>query len=101
MADPDGRLTPGSRVRIRVPTSPEHSVELVPDTAILSDQDKKYVLAVDDKNVVQRRDVNVGRLLDDGMRVILPGTQGESLTPNDWIVVLDCRWLGSIIRLSR
>jgi len=81
-------LIPGSRVRIRVPTSAQHSVVLVPDAAILSDQDKKYVLVVDDKNVVQRRDVNPGKLLDDGTRVILPASQGADLAPNDWIVVL-------------
>ena len=35
-----GLLTPGQRMRIRVPTSAEHSVTLIPDTAILTDQDK-------------------------------------------------------------
>ncbi len=85
--DPQGRLTPGSRVRVRIPTSAEHSVALVPDTAVLSDQDKKYLLVLDDKNVVQRRDFNPGTLLDDGMRVILPSEHGETITPDDWIVV--------------
>jgi membrane fusion protein, multidrug efflux system len=85
--DPQGRLTPGSRVRVRIPTSAEHSVALVPDTAILSDQDKKYLLVLDDKNVVQRRDINPGTLLDDGMRVILPPDHGDAITPGDWIVV--------------
>ena len=56
LPDPTGRLLPGSRVRIRIPTSAQHSVVLVPDTAILSDQDKKYLLLVDDKSV----DAHVG-----------------------------------------
>src|SRR4051812_7580938 len=86
--DPQGKMTSGSRVRIRVPTSEQHTVALVPDTAILSDQDKKYLLAVDARNVVQRIDVNTGRLLDDGMRVILPDAKGQSLTANDRIIVL-------------
>jgi RND family efflux transporter MFP subunit len=86
--DPKGRFTAGSRVRIRVPTSDQHSVALVPDTAILSDQDKKYLLAVDAKNVVQRLDVNPGRLLDDGMRVILPDAKGQTLKSDDRIIVL-------------
>jgi hypothetical protein len=61
---------------------------LVPETALLTDQDRKYVLVLDDKNVVQRRDVNVGRLQDDGMRVILPAGEGKTtITPNDWIIV--------------
>ncbi len=88
VSDTTGRFTPGQRVRIRVPTSAEHSVTLIPDTAILTDQDKKYVLVVDDKNVVQRRDINPGRLLDDGMRILLPPLQGEAVSPNDWIIVL-------------
>ena len=88
MADPGATLTPGSRVRIRVPVSAQHAVALVPDTALLTDQDKKYLLLVDDKNVVQRRDVSPGKLLDDGMRVINPPSQGPQLTANDWIVVL-------------
>jgi RND family efflux transporter MFP subunit len=86
--NPSGMLTPGSRVRIRVPTSDQHNVALVPDTAILTDQDKKYLLVLDDKNVVQRRDIKPGRLLDDGSRVILPGEKGPAVDANEWIVVL-------------
>jgi RND family efflux transporter MFP subunit len=83
----NGQFVPGSRVRIRLPIGGEKPVLLIPDTAILTDQDRKYLLVVDEKNVVQRRDANTGRLLDDGMRVITP-SQGQTLTPNDWIVVL-------------
>lgn len=86
--DPQGRMTSGSRVRIRVPTSEQHTVALVPETAILSDQDKKYLLTVDIKNVVQRLDINPGRLLDDGMRVILPDAKGQTLKSDDRIIVI-------------
>jgi multidrug efflux system membrane fusion protein len=88
IANASGMLTPGSRVRIRVPTSAEHSVKLVPDTALLTDQDKKYLLVLNDKNVVQRRDVNIGRLLDDGMRVITPSGKAAEIGPNEWVIVL-------------
>lgn len=88
-ANPEGKLLPGSRVRVRVPVSGEYSATLVPDAAILSDQDKKYLLCLNDKNVVVRRDVKLGRLLDDGMRVILTGAKPEdSLAADDWIIVL-------------
>lgn len=83
-----GLLVPGSRVRIRLPIGDAAEVLLIPDTAILTDQDRKYVLVVDDRNVVQRLDVNPGRLLDDGMRVILPSSKGQTISANDWIVVL-------------
>lgn len=85
--NPDRILVPGSRVRIRIPTSAERPVTLVPATAILSDQDRRYVLVLDEKNVVQRRDVRLGRLLDDGARVILPHETAAPLTSSDRIVV--------------
>lgn len=87
--NPEGRLLPGSRVRVRVPVSAEYAATLVPDAAIQSDQDKKYLLCLNDENVVVRRDVRLGRLLDDGMRVILPGAKPEdSLAADDWIITL-------------
>ncbi|HEY7087940.1 MAG TPA: efflux RND transporter periplasmic adaptor subunit [Tepidisphaeraceae bacterium] len=83
-----GLFVPGSRVRIRLAIGDAKQVLLVPDTAVLSDQDRKYVLVVDDKNMVQRRDINPGRVLDDGSRVVLPSENGkQGLTANDWIVV--------------
>jgi len=75
-------------VRVRVAIGAEHGVTLVPDTAILTDQDKKYVLALDDKNVVQRVNIDTARLLDDGSRVVLPPTPpAKGLTADDWIIV--------------
>jgi RND family efflux transporter MFP subunit len=88
VANSQGMFLPGSRVKIRVPLGAAKATTLVPDTAILSDQDKKYVLVVDDKNVVQRRDINTGRLLDDGMRVVLPGDNGAAISPDERIIVL-------------
>lgn len=84
--NPKGQFVPGSRVRIRVPIGEEQGVLLVPDTAILTDQDKRYVLAVDDKNVVQRRDVELGKLLDDGSRVVRSKPGAAGITENDWII---------------
>jgi multidrug efflux system membrane fusion protein len=85
----DGRFVPGSRARIRLPVGQASDVLVIPDTAILTDQDRKYVLVIDDKNVVQRRDVQIGRLLDDGMRIVLPdASPGQSLGPNDTIITM-------------
>jgi RND family efflux transporter MFP subunit len=86
----DGRYLPGSRVRVRVPVSDEYAAILVPDSAVLSDQDKKYLLCLNPENVVVRRDVKLGKLLDDGMRVIQSGggKENEGVTPEDWVIVL-------------
>ncbi|MCR4411680.1 MAG: efflux RND transporter periplasmic adaptor subunit [Thermoguttaceae bacterium] len=83
--DPKRLLTPGSRVRVRIPVSDKYPATLVPDTAVNTDQDRKYLLVVDEKNVVQRRNVRLGRLLDDGMRIVL-GAEPE-LKPDEWIIV--------------
>ena len=83
-----GVFVAGSRVRVRVPVSEPDAAVVVPDTAILSDQDKRYLLVVDDKNVVSRRDVTLGKLLDDGMRVILSEASGTAaVAPEEWIIV--------------
>jgi RND family efflux transporter MFP subunit len=81
--NPDGKLLPGSRVRVRLPMGDAKPSIVIPDTAILSDQDRRYVLLVGDKNVIQRRDIKPGKLLDDGMRVVTSG-----LTANDRLVTM-------------
>jgi len=84
--NPNGLFVAGSRVKVRVPIGEARLVTLVPDSAVLSDQDKKYILIVDDKNIVQRRDFSPGRLID-GMRVVLEGEKGPVVTPADWVIV--------------
>src|SRR5688500_6035835 len=85
--NPQLLFVPGSRVRIRVPIGDEQPSIVIPDTAILSDQDRKYVLVVVDKNVVQRRDIALGKLLDDGMRIVLPASAASpGVAPSDTIV---------------
>jgi RND family efflux transporter MFP subunit len=87
--NPDAQFLPGSRVRVRIPVSDAYQAVLVPDEAILSDQDQRYVLCLNEENVVVRRNVTLGRLLEDGLRVILPGdTEQESVTHTDWVIVL-------------
>ena len=75
--NPQGQFVAGSRVRVRVPIGDERPVVLVPDIAILSDQDRRYVLVVNDKNVAQRRDITPGKLLDDGMRIVTSGVTAD------------------------
>jgi RND family efflux transporter MFP subunit len=88
-ANPDRRYVPGSRVRVRVAVSEPRQAMVIPDEAILSDQDKKYVLALNQEDVVIRRDVSLGKLLDDGMRVVTAaGASAEALTPADRVVVI-------------
>jgi RND family efflux transporter MFP subunit len=64
-------IPPGAFVRIRVPVQQIEAL-LIDDTAIMRDQAGAYVLIVDDENVVQRRNIEVGDLYD-GRRAILSG----------------------------
>jgi len=87
--NPDANFLPGSRVRVRIPVSDPYQALLVPDEAILSDQDQRYLLCLNDEKVVVRRNVTLGRLLEDGMRVILPGAEEQSgITPKDWVITI-------------
>ena len=86
----DGFFVAGARVRVRLPTGKPSPALLVPETAILSDQDKQYVLIADKDNVVRRRDVTLGVLTDDGMRAIQPADKlAEGEKPEDWWVIVD------------
>jgi RND family efflux transporter MFP subunit len=87
--NPDGQLISGSRVRVRVPVSDRYETLLVPDTCILTDQDRRYVLVLGPDNKVLRRDVLLGRLADYGMRVVLGAPPGSNpITAKDWVVTL-------------
>jgi RND family efflux transporter MFP subunit len=81
--NPDAKLIPGSRVRVRVPVSHKYEATLVPDTAVNTDQDQKFLLVVGKDNIAKRQNVRLGRLLDDGMRVVLE----PELKANEWIIV--------------
>jgi hypothetical protein len=65
-----------------VPISNSYRALLLTERAIGIDQGVKYVLALDDKNIVQQRFVEPGPLQDDGLRVIKAGLQ-----PDEWVVV--------------
>jgi len=95
--DPDGIILPGLFARVRIPSTRGREI-LVPDIAIGADQGGRYLLAVDDKNVVQQRRIGVGTITDDGMRVIQTG-----ITTDDWVVIagLQRAHPGSLVKPNR
>jgi multidrug efflux system membrane fusion protein len=61
---------------------------------VLSDQDRKYLLVLGKDNTVLRRDIVPGRLLDDGMRVMLPAPgDEESADPKNWVKTWEKQWV--------
>lgn len=69
----NGVFTPGMFARVRVPASPPNEALLVPDSAIGSEQAKKYLLMVDADDTVRQKYVTLGQLTPDNMRVIKEG----------------------------
>jgi len=78
----DGVLLPGLFVRVRVPIQRELESLLVPDRALGNNQLGRYVLVVNDKNIVDQRQVETGDAVDGGLRIIKSG-----LSLQDRIVV--------------
>lgn len=84
LPNPDRTLTPGLFARVRL-QSREVEAVLIANKAVSTDQDRKYVYVVDKANKAQRRDVVLGRRIDDmtvvssglaeGDRVVVSGAQ--------------------------
>ena len=68
-------LVPGMFVRIKMGSPTQDARILVPDSVIGTDQDRKFVMVVDDKNTAQYRPVTLGESTG-GRRVILSGLKG-------------------------
>lgn len=80
-ANAAGVFTPGMFARLQVPGSPPYEALLIPDTAIGSEQARKFVYVVRPDNSVAQKYVVLGQL-SDGDRVIKSG-----LEPDDRVVV--------------
>ena len=78
--NPQGMMLPGLFAKLRVPVTHDKSALLVPTVAIGFDQLGPYLLAVDDKNVVQRRGVKLGAEVKD-LTVIT-----EGLKEQEWVI---------------
>ncbi|MDR3234282.1 MAG: efflux RND transporter periplasmic adaptor subunit [Planctomycetaceae bacterium] len=98
----DYMLYPGQICRVRIPYEKVKSAVLIREEAVLTDLDTKYVLVVSkgqyqptdrfgapllgsdkkpvpayEADIVQRRDIKIGRLLDSQMRIVLEGLQPD------------------------
>ncbi|MCC7347672.1 MAG: efflux RND transporter periplasmic adaptor subunit [Variibacter sp.] len=75
-------LIPGLFVRVRIPVMRDVEAQLVPDAALGADQQGRYALVVDENDTVVQRPVEIGDLIDGGLRIITSG-----LKPEDRVVV--------------
>ncbi|MEM9148456.1 MAG: efflux RND transporter periplasmic adaptor subunit [Pseudomonadota bacterium] len=72
----EGLLLPGLFGRLKLPASGPYEAVLIPDEAILSDQDRKIVMVVDAEGTVSARPVVPGPI-HRGLRVIREGLAAE------------------------
>lgn len=79
--NPSLLITPGEFGRIRMPASGLHDAILVPDSAILSDQSRKIVMAVKADGTVEPKIVALGPI-HKGLRILRSG-----LAASDTIVI--------------
>jgi RND family efflux transporter MFP subunit len=75
-------FAPGYYARVRVTSGEPYQALLVTERAIGTDQGQKYLLAVGANDIVEKKVVKLGRLQEDGLRVI-----AEGISPTDRIVV--------------
>jgi RND family efflux transporter MFP subunit len=80
-ANPTTLLRPGLFARVRIPSSGRYQALLIPDEAVNTDQNERYLLVVGSGNVAQRRTVKLGALFGT-LRSITNG-----LKPGEWVVV--------------
>src|SRR5690606_36894856 len=80
-ANADGTFTPGMFGRIEVAAGAPQEALLVPDSAIGTEQARKFVFALDSENVAKPKYVTLGDVID-GRRVITAG-----LTADDVVIV--------------
>ncbi len=77
----NGRILPGLYARIRVPVG-KKAYLVIPDTAIGQDQQGAFVMIVNAQHTVERRNIQLGPLVDNEFRGVASGLQG-----NEWVVV--------------
>ena len=76
LPNPKLQFSPGQFGRVRLVGSAPYEALLLPDTAIGSDQSRKIVYVVGKDNVVEMREVKLGRLID-GLRIVREGLKPE------------------------
>jgi len=82
LSNRDRRFTPGLFARVKLVGTQRAPALLVRDAAIGTDQDRKFVLILGKGDSLQYRPVELGKLSDDGLRIVRTG-----LAAGDKVVV--------------
>jgi RND family efflux transporter MFP subunit len=66
-------ITPGMFARVRLQLGPPRKVLTIPPKAVMTDQDRKIVLAVNQANKVEAKVVRLGKVTDDNRQIVTEG----------------------------
>lgn len=77
LPNPGGLLAPGMFGRVRITLGTPVKSVLIPESAIMIDQSRKFVYVVDDKNTASARTIETGALARDTLRVVTTGLTGD------------------------
>lgn len=78
----DGALTPGMYANVRLGTAEPQSVMLIPERAVGTNQDKKFVYVINENDEVSYHEVTLGAH-HEGNRIVLSGLQsGDRVVVN-------------------
>jgi RND family efflux transporter MFP subunit len=75
LQNPDLLIAPGQFGEIRIPGSPLYPALLIPDEAIVTDQNRKLVMVVDAQGLVEPRVIRPGPR-EYGLRIVRDGLEG-------------------------
>jgi multidrug efflux system membrane fusion protein len=80
--NPDGVFTPGLFARVRLLGESQKDALLIHEQAVLTDQDRRYVYIIGDKNSAERRDVSLGAHVE-GLVIVQSGLKaGDKVIVN-------------------
>ena len=77
LVNADARFTPGQFARLRIIAPDAAPSVLIPEAAIAADQSHRYVLVLNEENVVQYQPVELGPRVGEGLRVVRTGLDGD------------------------
>ena len=71
----NGDLKPGNYIKVALPYREIEKAILIDDASIGTDQLGKYIYVVNDSSIIEYRRIEVGRLVDDTLRLVTAGLQ--------------------------
>lgn len=77
------KFIPGLFARVQLANTGKTEAILVNDKAILTDQNRKYVYVLSKDNTVNRKDILIGGLTEEGLRIVAKGlSKGDRIVVN-------------------